>query len=61
MKEFHYINNMNGVVEYKDKGFYDKYKYELEYSYVRYLYATMSRVQQETRIKEKTFISIRCY
>lgn len=52
----HYINNMNGVVEYyKDKGFYDKYKYELEYSYVRYLYATMLKSAARNANKRKDF------
>ena len=37
-----YIDNFNGIVDYyKEKGFYDDYKLELEYSYVRYLYATL--------------------
>ena len=38
---YNYIDNWNGVVEYyKEKNLYDKYKLELEYSYVRYIYAT---------------------
>ena len=38
---YHYIDNWNGIVEYyKENNFYDKYYNELEYSYVRYLYAT---------------------
>ncbi len=32
---------MNGILEfYKDKKIYDEYQKELEYAYVRYLYAT---------------------
>ena len=38
---YNYIDNFNGIVEYYKKyKFYDKYYKELEYSYVRYLYAT---------------------
>lgn len=38
---FHYIENFNGLIEYYQKNnFYNDYYYELEYSYVRYLYAT---------------------
>lgn len=37
-----YIDNFNGILDfYKDKGFYNEYKMELEYNYVRYLYATL--------------------
>ena len=40
-KIYDYINNFNGlVVYYKDNGFYEEYYKELEYSYVRYVYAT---------------------
>jgi len=38
---FHYIDNWNGILEYYKKNkIYDEYKLELEYCYVRYLYAT---------------------
>ena len=38
---FHCVDNWNGIVDfYKEKGFYKEYYYELEYNYVRYLYAT---------------------
>lgn len=38
---FHHIENWNGILEfYKSKGIYKEYFKELEYSYVRYLYAT---------------------
>ncbi|MBQ2986141.1 MAG: glycosyltransferase [Tyzzerella sp.] len=41
LRIFHYIDNWNGIVDfYKEKKFYNEYYYELEYSYVRYLYAT---------------------
>lgn len=40
-KIYDYINNFNGLVDYyKENNFYDKYKKELEYAYVRYIYAT---------------------
>lgn len=38
---YNYIDNWNGIIEfYKVNGFYDEYKNELEYCYVRYLFAT---------------------
>lgn len=38
---YNYIDNFNGLIEfYKDRGLYEDYKKELEYCYVRYLYAT---------------------
>ena len=38
----HYIDNWNGLIEYyKNEGFYNYYKKELEYCYVRYIYGTM--------------------
>lgn len=40
-KIYHYIDNWNGIVDfYKENNLYNKYKLELEYCYVRYLYAT---------------------
>lgn len=40
-KIYDYIGNMNGVVDYyKENKLYDDYKKELEYVYVRYIYAT---------------------
>jgi len=40
-KIYHYIDNWNGIIEYyKKEKIYEKYKLELEYCYVRYLYAT---------------------
>ena len=43
-KLYHYIDNMNGVVEfYKNRKLYDEYQKELEYVYVRYVYATFIR------------------
>lgn len=38
---FHYVDNWNGVVDFYEKNGYMKtYRKEIEYSYVRYLYAT---------------------
>lgn len=38
---FHYVENWNGIIEYyKNNGYMERYKKEIEYSYVRYLYAT---------------------
>ncbi len=38
---YNYIDNFNGVIEFYQKhNFYKKYEDELEYCYVRYLYAT---------------------
>ena len=38
---YNYVENLNGIVDfYKEKDFYDYYKKELEYVYVRYLFAT---------------------
>ena len=38
---YHYIDNWNGIVDfYKENDLYEKYYKELEYSYVRYIYAT---------------------
>jgi len=40
-KIYDYIHNMNGILDYyREKGLYEKYKNELEYAYVRYIYAT---------------------
>ena len=40
-KIYDYVSNMNGVVDYyKENKLYDEYKNELEYAYVRYVYAT---------------------
>ena len=40
-KVYDYINNFNGIVDYyKANKLYDEYYKELEYAYVRYVYAT---------------------
>lgn len=39
---FHQISNWNGIIKYyKKNNTFEKYKNELEYCYVRYLYATL--------------------
>ena len=49
---YNYIDNWNGIIEYyNDNGLYDAYKKELEYCYVRYLYATF--IKQATNYKDK--------
>ena len=49
---FHYIDNFNGIVKfYKEKKFFDEYEKELEYCYVRYLYATF--IKQASNFKDK--------
>lgn len=38
---FHYVENWNGIIDfYKSNMLYDTYKEEIEYCYVRYLFAT---------------------
>lgn len=38
---FHYLDNWNGILQYyKDHGLFEEYYHELEYNYVRYIYAT---------------------
>ena len=40
-KIYDYIDNMNGIIDfYKQNNLYNNYKNELEYVYVRYIYAT---------------------
>lgn len=49
---FCYVDNWNGVVDfYKEKKIYEEYYNELEYSYVRYLYASFLR--QSSNYKDK--------
>lgn len=53
-KIFDHIGNFNGVIKYyKDKNIFDEYHSELEYLYVRYLYATMLKGLAKTKNKEK--------
>ena len=40
-KIYHYVYNMDGIIDFfKERKLYDEYQKELEYSYVRYVYAT---------------------
>ena len=55
-KIYDYVDNLNGVIEfYKERNLYKKYKKELEYVYVRYIYATfiksVSRYNYEEYMK----------
>lgn len=53
MKLYHYIDNMNGVIDfYKERKLYGEYKKELEYAYVRYIYATFIRSVKKFDYKE---------
>jgi len=53
---YHYIDNWNGIVDfYKENNFYDEYFLQLEYCYVRYLYATF--IIQATNFDKKEFNS----
>ena len=49
---FHYVDNWNGIIEfYKEKKLYETYKLELEYCYIRYLYATF--IKRAVNFKDK--------
>ena len=51
---YHYIDNWNGVIDYyKENNLYDEYKKELEYSYVRYIYATF--IKQATHFPKDEY------
>jgi hypothetical protein len=53
MKLYHYIDNMNGVIDfYKERKLYNEYQKELEYAYVRYIYATFIRSVKKFDYKE---------
>ena len=44
MRIYNYVDNLNGIVNYyHDNNLYQEYKKELEYIYVRYMYATFIR------------------
>lgn len=50
---FNYIDNFNGLIRYYQyNNLYNKYYFELEYSYVRYLYATFIKQLSYTNDKE---------
>ena len=51
---YNYIDNLNGVVDYyKQEKLYDKYQKELEYVYVRYIYATF--IKQATIFDDEEY------
>lgn len=59
---FHCVDNWNGIVEYyKQNCFIEKYWKEIEYSYVRYLYATFVKaaLKYDKAIYERA-LSIAC-
>ena len=50
---FNYLDNFNGLIRYyQDNNLYNKYYFELEYSYVRYLYATFIKQLSYTNDKQ---------
>ena len=50
---FNYLDNFNGLIKYyQDNNLYNKYYSELEYSYVRYLYATFIKQLSYTNDQE---------
>lgn len=51
-KLYDFLYNLDGLVEYyKNNGFYNEYKEELEYTYVRYLFATF--IKRLAKMKDK--------
>lgn len=51
---YNYIDNFNDLIKfYKERGLYDNYKLELEYCYVRYIYATF--IKQATRFDKEEY------
>jgi len=51
---YNYIDNWNGILEfYKERNLYKEYYKELEYSYVRYLYATF--IKQATNFEKEEY------
>ena len=49
---YNYIDNFNGIIDYYKKNkIYDLYKNELEYCYVRYIYATF--IKRAASFKDK--------
>lgn len=51
---YNYIDNFNDLIKfYKERDLYDKYYNELEYCYVRYLYATF--IKQATNFSEEEY------
>ena len=54
MRIYNYIDNLNGLVTYyKDNKLYSQYQKELEYVYVRYMYATF--IKQATNFDREEY------
>ena len=54
MRIYNYIDNLNGVIAYyEDNNLYLKYQKELEYVYVRYMYATF--IKQATNFDKDEY------
>ena len=50
---YHYIDNFNGIIDYYKKNkIYNLYKEELEFCYVRYIYATF--IKRAATFKDKS-------
>lgn len=53
-KIYHIIDAMDNIIKYyKDNNIYDKYKDELEFTYIRYCYATFVKRLSKTKDKKK--------
>lgn len=53
-KLYHLIENFDGIIDfYKEKNLFKSYKEELEYGYVRYLYATFVKRLAKMKNKEE--------
>ena len=53
-KIYHYIDNWNGILEfYKERNLYKQYYKELEYSYIRYIYATF--IKQAVKFEKEDY------
>ncbi len=54
MRIYNYIDNLNGLISYyKDNELYSQYQKELEYVYVRYMYATF--IKQATNFDKEEY------
>lgn len=53
-KLYDFAYNLNGVIDYyKEKNLYDDYKHEIEYVYVRYLFATFIKRLAKSKNKKE--------
>lgn len=54
MRIYDYLDNMNGIVDfYKKKRLYEEYRNQIEYVYVRYIFATF--IKSATKFDKKEF------